>query len=277
MPACWGLAPDKAGECCWPPLPVGPLSLFALGRVELAPEGPLASVPCGVSGVLLSQVLPCPSNDSTWTPVPFLAYCLAFFGPLRTRQSVLPWGTALLRPLLCGTPRATTGALARAGILRFTPARGHCHSAAPPGLFDSRRVVAFSETLPIALEKVVGLPHVERRRNVGLSSSLSHPQPTEHGTMQLSSARGPCAGRGSQAWGAFASSAASVPAGSRGAARAGHSLHAVTLCGQLGRRPCPVCVAEPWSGRCRTFCPILSSFLSFLPLPARSLLCHLLR
>lgn len=202
--------------------------------------------------MLLSQVLPCPSNDSTWTPVPFLAYCLAFFGPLRTRQSVLPWGTALLRPLLCRTPRATTGTLVRAGILRFTPARGHCHSAAPPGLFDSRRVVAFSETLPIALEKVVGLPHVERRRNVGLSSSLSHPQPTEHGTMQLSSARGPCAGRGSQAWGAFASSAASVPAGSRGAAGAGHSLHAVTLCGQLGRRPCPVCVAEPWSGRCRT-------------------------
>lgn len=125
-------------------------------------------------------------------------------------------------------------------ILRPRPA-----CSIPDGL------VAFSETLPIALEKVVGLPHVERRRNVGLSSSLSHPQPTEHGTMQLSSARGPCAGRGSQAWGAFASSAASVPAGSRGAAGAGHSLHAVTLCGQLGRRPCPVCVAEPWSGRCR--------------------------
>lgn len=58
LPACWGPAPDKAGECRLPPLPVGPLSLFTLGRVVLAPEGPLAFVPCGVSGVLLSQVLP---------------------------------------------------------------------------------------------------------------------------------------------------------------------------------------------------------------------------
>lgn len=220
--------------------------------------------------MLLSQVLPCPSNDSTWTPVPFLAYCLAFFGPLRTRQSVLPWGTALLRPLLCGTPRATTGALARAGSSASLPLGAIVILRPRPACSIPDGLVAFSETLPIALEKVVGLPHVERRRNVGLSSSLSHPQPTEHGTMQLSSARGPCAGRGSQAWGAFASSAASVPAGSRGAARAGHSLHAVTPCGQLGRRPCPVCVAEPWSGRCRTFCPILSSFLSFLPFPALS-------
>lgn len=94
--------------------------------------------------------------------------------------------------------------------------------------------------------------------------------------MQLSSAWGPCPGR---AGGAFTFSAPSVLARTQGAARAGHSLYPVTLCGHLGSRPCPACVPEPWSGRChlpRTLCPppvilsVLPSFpgsLSSLPPP----------
>lgn len=129
--------------------------------------------------------------------------------------------------------------------------------------------VALSETVCVALGKVAGLPHVGRRRDVGLSS-LRHPQPPAHGaTMQLSSVRGPCPGRGSAARGAFLSSAASVLG---------------TVCtqgrgaGPSGSRPCPVRVPEPWRGRRRTLSvPFLSAFLSFLPFPAGSLFRHVLR